>query len=132
MPYKDKARQKEWDRTHRDKKNANKRKWYGSLSPEKKKAYNRRQMENAKKNQRCVHLKYEYNLSMDDFASLLQSQDNKCAICQDPFSKTPHVDHDHTTGKIRGLLCNNCNAGIGFLKDSPKLLRLAIEYLGRI
>jgi|SRR5882672_5089611 len=53
-----------------------------------------------------------------------------CAICgKPPGSKALDIDHDHSTGVVRGLLCNNCNRGLGRLKDSPSLLREAALYL---
>lgn len=56
-----------------------------------------------------------------------------CGICGtiDPNSARMHVDHDHTTGKIRGVLCHNCNRGLGMFKDSPELLRAATKYVSR-
>lgn len=57
---------------------------------------------------------------------------DKCQICSfKPISVMDlHVDHDHKTGRVRGLLCGNCNAGIGMLKEDPDLFRAAIVYLG--
>ena len=67
--------------------------------------------------------------------SLLDAQQNLCAICETDFSTLPqkhrHVDHCHKTGLVRGWLCHGCNLGIGNLKDDPKLLRKAAEYLQR-
>lgn len=61
-----------------------------------------------------------------------KAQDGKCLICSDEVSYMNHrlaVDHDHKTGKIRGLLCKGCNVGIGNLKDNAQLCRRAAEYL---
>lgn len=74
-------------------------------------------------------LKHKYGLAYDEFESMLLAQRNKCAICFNDFSSTPFVDHCHKSGKVRGLLCNSCNTGIGLFKDDPKLLQKAIEYL---
>lgn len=62
---------------------------------------------------------------------LLEDQKGKCAICGLPESDKVrlHMDHCHGTGKVRGLLCNNCNTGIGFMQDSPEILRMAALYL---
>lgn len=64
----------------------------------------------------------------------LAAQDNKCAICSTPFDTIPtkqvHADHCHTTGKARGILCHQCNTGLGAFKDNPNLLEKAIQYLG--
>lgn len=69
---------------------------------------------------------------------MLVKQQNRCFICDMKFTKVergkrmfniPYVDHCHTTGKVRGILCGNCNTGLGHFKDSPMLLQRAIEYL---
>ena len=60
---------------------------------------------------------------------MLDQQKGKCAICNQEMEK-PYVDHCHNTKKIRGLLCVNCNFGLGSFKDNPKLLMKAIKYLG--
>ena len=64
------------------------------------------------------------------FISLARSQGNSCAICgAKPKGRRLAVDHDHKTGKIRGLLCMPCNTALGKFRDDPKLLRKAIKYL---
>lgn len=69
-------------------------------------------------------------LTVEQVEKLRKEQNNKCAICgQQPSKKRLSVDHNHKTGEVRGLLCNNCNAGIGHFKDDPKLLKKAIKYL---
>lgn len=59
---------------------------------------------------------------------LLALQDGRCAICQD-FLADPHLDHNHDTLEIRGVLCNNCNSGIGFFKEDPVVIARALSYL---
>ena len=58
-------------------------------------------------------------------------QNNKCKICEKEFQSKwdTVVDHCHTTNKVRGLLCRNCNLGIGLLKDNPEFLKRAILHL---
>ena len=71
-------------------------------------------------------------MTPDDFNVLLKKQNSVCAVCRTtkPSGRgTWHVDHDHTTGKIRGLLCHKCNTGIGLFNDNPQLLQQAKEYL---
>jgi Recombination endonuclease VII len=74
-----------------------------------------------------------YGLSQEDYDRLLAEQDGKCAICRNDkingFGSRLAVDHDAETGKVRGILCGNCNRGIGALKHDVKILRAAIEYL---
>jgi len=76
------------------------------------------------------HLKLRYDLTIERHDAMLTEQDNKCAICLEPFG-VPHVDHDHLTGKVRGLLCKGCNSAIGNLKDDPVIVDRASEYLRR-
>jgi hypothetical protein len=59
----------------------------------------------------------------------LKLQEGHCAICGDAPPDHPTLDHDHRTGGYRGVLCNGCNAGLGFFCDSPELLQKAIQYL---
>lgn len=75
-----------------------------------------------------------YGLTPDDYIEILEKQNNVCAICGCEEQNAKHrsrfyIDHNHTTGKVRGLLCNNCNFAIGHLKDSIALLENAIKYL---
>ncbi len=70
-----------------------------------------------------------YGLLPDEFYSLLISQQGRCAICNDPLYPGPHIDHDHTTGAVRGLLCRLCNKGIGLLRDDPRIIEAALSYL---
>lgn len=76
-------------------------------------------------------LKYKYGLTQKEYNSLLTEQKGVCAICRKPPAKGKHlhVDHDHIDGKVRGLLCNECNTGIGFLKDSPTIIEAALKYV---
>jgi hypothetical protein len=78
-------------------------------------------------------LKKLYGMTQADYDALLVSQDGKCAICQTDSPGGPgnkfHVDHDHATGRVRGLLCHHCNTGLGNLYDDPVRLRAALRYL---
>lgn len=69
-----------------------------------------------------------YKLSLRDFDVLLEEQGSRCKICEELMVK-PCVDHCHSTGKIRGLLCQHCNRGLGGFRDSSKVLLAAIAYL---
>lgn len=81
---------------------------------------------------------YHYGVSVGDIEELIHKADNRCMICGTHAEDVPHqtfkhnplvVDHDHTTGELRGILCPTCNAGLGHFKDSPELLIKAINYL---
>lgn len=72
----------------------------------------------------------KYGISKEIFSKLFEKQEGKCVICDIKIdSKTCHIDHDHRTSKVRGLLCNLCNKGLGQFKDSIKNLEKAIKYL---
>ena len=87
---------------------------------------------------RSQYLKRNYGLTFEEFDTMLSSQDNSCAICgtKEP-SKTRgrtrrfHVDHDHETGKVRGLLCKSCNIALGEVDDNIHTLKSMIQYLER-
>jgi hypothetical protein len=78
-------------------------------------------------------LKSQYGISLNDYNTMLKQQNHSCAICKtdetDVFKQVLYVDHCHTTGKIRGLLCMQCNAGLGKFKDSLDMLEAAKDYL---
>lgn len=72
-------------------------------------------------------LKINYGLSYSEYLRILKSQDNLCAICGNGGKLV--VDHCHSFKNVRGLLCNNCNFGLGHFKDNKDLLYKAIKYL---
>lgn len=82
---------------------------------------------------RRIKLKKNFGLTVQDYNEMSQSQKGVCSICQKKqtakYTKYLFVDHDHKTGKVRGLLCDRCNKGIGFFFDDVKLLERAIIYL---
>jgi hypothetical protein len=79
------------------------------------------------------YLKQRYGMTVEQYQKMFDEQGGKCAICQRPetVAKRLSVDHCHTTGKVRSLLCHNCNAGIGHFKENPEVLSEAITYLQR-
>lgn len=81
---------------------------------------------------RVYHVRHAYGLEPEQVAGLLVAQNNACAICLQPFLKSPNVDHCHTTGRVRGLLCRECNVGLGHFGDSVEVLSRAATYLGRV
>jgi len=74
-------------------------------------------------------LKRQYGITLDQYNQMLTVQDNRCAICNNPFTKRPCVDHNHLTGKVRQLLCVKCNSVLGFSEDNILILQNAIRYL---
>tara|TARA_R110000868_G_scaffold77432_3_gene221696 strand:+ start:43 stop:510 length:468 start_codon:yes stop_codon:yes gene_type:complete len=73
-----------------------------------------------------------YGISSEKYGEMLAAQDGKCAVCRGDVSwgrRNFSVDHDHDTGKVRGLLCSYCNTAIGHLKDSLPNLQRAMDYL---
>jgi hypothetical protein len=80
------------------------------------------------------HYRVKYNMTREDRQNLIDQQNGQCAICGYFFKseKHTHIDHCHTTGKIRGILCSYCNVALGLLKDSPEILENAIKYLKKV
>lgn len=93
----------------------------------KKKEQKRYNKSDSKKNSR---LKCLYGITLGKKLDLYVMQSGRCAICKQAIALDEIVvDHSHKTDKVRGLLCDRCNIGIGCLKDSPEILRNAIKYL---
>jgi hypothetical protein len=79
-------------------------------------------------------LKKYYGITIEEYNLIFLKQNGCCAICgkhESEFSKSLSVDHDHVTGKIRGLLCIKCNLSIGGFEDNIELLDKAKEYLSK-
>lgn len=75
------------------------------------------------------HLFKFYNVKPEEVFRKLIQQKNRCAICNEKFLKTPHVDHNHKTKKFRGLLCSKCNQAIGLFRENIRFLLQAIRYI---
>ena len=96
----------------------------------------RRKSDNARRRQRWAtdadfrdrHRAGRYGLSLQDYRAMLERQGKVCGICKTP-GKPLCVDHCHATGKVRGLLCRDCNLGLGNYKDNPVFTRAATAYL---
>lgn len=86
---------------------------------------------------RRKNLKFQYGISLEEYEELLKAQGGCCAICGSFNNNTTgkkrnwnfSVDHCHESGKVRGLLCNNCNRGLGLLGDTEESLKKALNYL---
>lgn len=100
---------------------------------ERNKEYHRNNKEKVAKRHRLVAMK----MTPERYDELMEEQNSRCAVCGEKFKKTPHIDHKHsccdkrpTCGQCnRGLLCDDCNLGLGRFKDSITLLENAIQYL---
>jgi hypothetical protein len=108
-------------------------KLYRKLNPEKEKA--KKQKYNASHPEKLKEWEWKrsgIHITHEDYEGLLAAQDYRCAICgthASDLNKALAVDHDHNTGKIRGLLCSACNVGIGNLKDKSEIAAAAFRYL---
>ena len=78
---------------------------------------------------RTYHLKRRYGLSAEDVDAMVEAQGGLCAVCG--VRPPEHVDHDHVTGAVRGVLCSGCNQGLGNFRDSATALRRAADYVER-
>lgn len=132
MPYRDKS-----SRQAKDRENAYRRKWR-EQNPEKYKAQLEKQrswyLRNPDKWRRVQRrtLLRAYGLSIEDYERLYDAQGALCAICHKPESipnKLLAVDHNHITGKVRSLLCNKCNQGLGYFNENIETLQRVIDYL---
>ena len=81
-------------------------------------------------------LKRIYNITLEQYDQMFEQQNGVCAVCKNPeIAKNQHsllrlaVDHDHETGKVRGLLCQKCNQAIGLMSENIKILKEAVDYL---
>jgi hypothetical protein len=74
-------------------------------------------------------LRKTYGLTLEDYEAMLEAQDYGCAICGGQGSRRLVVDHCHATERVRGLLCDKCNIGLGWFRDDPELMDRAIGYL---
>ena len=74
---------------------------------------------------------YKYGISPEQYYDLYQQQGGKCKICGAEASEGKYlcIDHNKETGEVRGLLCRECNVGLGMFKDSPDVIKKALKYL---
>lgn len=103
----------------------------------------RRSLPESPERQRRAFIKWKYGISQEEYLSLLEKQNFKCAICNTHHEEVRRpgnlkhtgisyglcIDHDHLSGKVRGLLCNQCNRALGLFKDNPENLSRALSYL---
>jgi len=119
-------RQKKYRTANKDKERLRGKIWYRENS-DRKKGYSSKYFEEVKRN--CDY-KRKFNITLDDYDKMFKEQDGVCGICGLPqIMRRLAVDHDHKTGKIRGLLCSGCNTSIGRLQDNPERLVKMMQYL---
>lgn len=95
--------------------------------PMKSEAYYQKNRERLLKRQRARIIKKLYGITQEEFEALKEAQGGCCAICK-KFKRLV-VDHNHATGKVRGLLCSPCNAALGIFGDGVEMLKVALQYL---
>lgn len=134
--YKFKTNADGYDRKCKACRKAEYKKWYTSPKGQAKvkaycKSYNA--IPKNKVRSRYFRIAKKFGISKKDFDIMLKNQNNACAICKkeeyDPRHKYLSVDHNHSTGKVRGLLCNNCNKALGQFKECPTIMLNAISYI---
>lgn len=132
-------RQRQWRRENPDGANAASRAWQ-LRNPERVQERRRRYYEADRVGQRertrRATLIRQYGITVEQFDELMAAQGARCAICRitqaeymEATKRRFAVDHDHKTGRVRGLLCNQCNTALGLLRESPALVERAADYL---
>lgn len=86
---------------------------------------------NGRNKQREINLFVRYGIRPETHERFLERQEGKCPICLQLIIGFGHIDHNHKTGEVRGVLCGKCNRALGFLGDSPDRLERALIYLRR-
>lgn len=96
-------------------------------------AYMREYRKRRYRNVKSSEIKSKYGITLSEWETMYAAQDGTCAICKKPEDTDRYanlaVDHCHDTGKVRGLLCNNCNRALGMFKDDLDVLRAGVAYL---
>jgi recombination endonuclease VII len=95
------------------------------------KAYKEKNPAKVKRSIRNSVLKRQYGITLAEYEVMLAAQEGVCGICRQPPTRTLHVDHDHRTGDVRGLLCFSCNTALGFFDDEVARFHAAANYLER-
>lgn len=124
-------KRKEYNRRYREK-NKEKLREAQKLYLHKKPDYNKRYYSKHSERYSDAQLKRKYGIGLEEYNKLLASQGGKCLFCDKPpetGTKSLAVDHDHETGKVRGLLCESHNRGLGMFHDNINELERAILYL---
>jgi hypothetical protein len=102
--------------------------WYEQKNRKRKNENARRWAANNPERRLAIRRKYHYGVTEGQVTQMLRSQRNRCGICRKK-PKLLHVDHDHKTMKFRGMLCGNCNRGLGLFQDRALIVYKALKYL---
>jgi NAD-dependent dihydropyrimidine dehydrogenase PreA subunit len=125
------AQMRKWYRLHRKEELAKKKIWYATHKTavvEQRRDYYLKHGDDVKLRQRTRRR----GLTVEQFTQMLDRQQGKCLICETvPQDHVLQIDHDHRTGVVRGLLCRDCNSGLGRFQDNAGLLKKAATYLRR-
>jgi hypothetical protein len=110
-----------WRLAHPERSRANSKKWR-SAHPDR-----------AKRSAHAAQIKHRYGMTVEDKSRMFASQGNLCAICgsEAPRGRGWHIDHCHSSGRVRGILCGPCNHALGLAGESPRVLEEMAAYLRR-
>lgn len=136
-------RVKKWQRANPEKAKESSRAWRAANPERVKELNNRWRLQHTpeelsakdrydyRRNKRATHLLRTFDLTVEQYEAMVIAQGGHCALCPKPDrpEKRLAVDHNHTTGKVRALLCDCCNRGIGLFNDEAARLRAAADYL---
>jgi hypothetical protein len=133
MPRKEQLPYKQWSEERKAKHRESMKKW---KKKNRDKVLNQKKRYYTKNKDKWVvqrhKIERKYGIKEEDYKAMLEDQEYCCAICGNHFNTQKRrlaIDHDHKTGKIRGLLCDSCNLGLGSFKDDINILQSAIIYL---
>lgn len=121
---------REWDKRNHDRVVKQHRAW-AKANRDKINALARKRYINNRDKELARHRLASYGIDAQTYQAMVDAQNGKCLICGDKVGINLSVDHNHRTGKIRGLICNPCNISIAKAKDSPIILRAMADYLER-
>lgn len=125
-----KEKRRQYNQTHKEERREYQRQWQ-RLNREKMRGYAKKYYHSHKEKTREYQIQHRYGISGDDFLAIWDNQGGRCAICRKSFAKQFDVciDHCHKTGKVRGLLCRNCNIGLGHFGEEPEVFNRIVKYL---
>jgi hypothetical protein len=124
------AYRRQWYRDNRDRAISYVRAWQ-QANPDRVRAWRVRNRDRRNEQMREIHLRNKFGLTVEEYDRILEAQGGVCALCD--ARATPgislHVDHDHGTGEIRGLLCMRCNNALGLFREDPDVLKRVAQYV---